>query len=116
MVLDDGCPALGDLWVGRVAQHSFVPLGLLGRLGYFPSGGDLFLHTFNDPDSHRLAHVAHGKTACETEEGHRPHLEELTATNQQILDNTHQAEGTQRSFPHTWACQESYQRWQRLPT
>lgn len=63
MALDDGCPALGDLWVGRVAQHSFVPLGLLGRLGYFPRGGDLLLHTFDDPDSHRLTHVAHGKTA-----------------------------------------------------
>lgn len=63
MALDDGCPALGDLRLGSVAQHSFVPLGLLGRLGDLPGGGDLFLHTFNDPDSHRLTHVAHGKAA-----------------------------------------------------
>lgn len=63
MALDDACPALGDLGVGRVAQHSFVPLGLLGRLGYLPRGGDLLLHAFDHPDGHRLTHVAHGEAA-----------------------------------------------------
>lgn len=69
MELDDGCPALGDLGVGRVAQHSFVPLGLLGGLGDFPSGGHLLLHTFDYTHSHSLAHVTHGKTTCSTVTG-----------------------------------------------
>lgn len=62
MKLDDRCPALGDLGVGRVAQHSFVPLGLLGGLGNFTSGGDFLLHALNDTDGHSLAHVTHRKT------------------------------------------------------
>lgn len=64
MKLDDRCPALGDLGVGRVAQHSFVPLGLLGRLGDFTSSGDFLLHTFDYTNSHSLTHVAHCETTC----------------------------------------------------
>lgn len=63
MELDDGCPALGDLAVGREAQHSFVPLGLLGGLGNFTSGIGLLLHTFNHSDGHSLTHVPHCKAA-----------------------------------------------------
>lgn len=67
MKLDDRCPALGDLWVGRVAQHSFVPLGLLGGLGNFTSGGDLLLHALNYTNGHSLTHVTHRKTTCKVE-------------------------------------------------
>lgn len=67
MKLDDRCPALGDLEVGRVAQHSFVPLGLLGRLGNFTRSGDLLLHAFDYANGHGLAHVAHRKTTCRVE-------------------------------------------------
>ena len=64
MELDDRCPALGDLGVGRIAQHSFVPLGLLGGLGDFTGGGDLLLHTLDYTNSHSLTHVAHRETTC----------------------------------------------------
>lgn len=64
MELDDRCPALGDLGVGRVAQHSFGPLSLLGGLGNFTSGGDLLLHALNHADGHSLTHVTHRKTTC----------------------------------------------------
>lgn len=67
MNLDDRCPALGGLGGGKVAQHSFVPLGLLGRLGNFTSGGDLLLHTLNYTNSHSLTHVSNCKTACKAE-------------------------------------------------
>lgn len=62
MELDDRCPALGDLEVGRVAQHSFVPLGLLGGLGNFTSGRDFLLHTLDHANGHSLAHITHCKT------------------------------------------------------
>ena len=64
MELDDRCPALGDLGVGRVAQHSFVPLGLLGRFGNFTSGGDLLFHALDHADGHSLTHVTHCKATC----------------------------------------------------
>lgn len=67
MKSDDGCPALGDLGVGRVAQHSFVPLGLLGGLGNLTSGGDFLLHTLNYTNSHSLTHVTNRKPTCEVE-------------------------------------------------
>lgn len=64
MESDERCPALGDLGVGSVAQHSFGPLGLLGRLGDFAGGGGLLLHTLNHADRHSLPHVAHRETTC----------------------------------------------------
>lgn len=64
MELDERCPALGDLGVGRGAQHSFVPLGLLGGLGDFTSGGDLLLHALDHADGHGLTHVTNRKTTC----------------------------------------------------
>lgn len=67
MKLDDRCPALGDLEVGRVAQHSFVPLGLLGGLGNFTRSGDFLLHAFDYANGHGLAHVTHRKTTCRVE-------------------------------------------------
>lgn len=62
MELDNGCPALGDLVVGRAAQHSFVPLGLLSRLGDLTSGGDFLLHPLYHTNGNGLAHVANRKT------------------------------------------------------
>lgn len=70
MELDDRCPALGDLGVGRVAQHSFVPLGLLGGFGNFTSGSDLLLHTLDHSNSHGLTHVAHCKTTYKVKRGY----------------------------------------------
>lgn len=64
MELNERCPALVDLVVGRAAQHSFVPLGLLSRLGDFTSCRDFLLHTFYHTNSHRLTHVTYSKTTC----------------------------------------------------
>lgn len=131
MKLDDRCPALGDLGVGRVAQHSFVPLGLLGRLSDFTSGGDFLLHAFDYTNSHSLTHVAHCETTCMVERSADRsiftmcffllqcstvgslslYLEEMC----KIL-YTYQVEGTLRSSQHTWACQESCQQWRHLLT